>query len=198
MTWEMVVRGRISKPLPPLVQGIERKSWLKLLGIIFEKPSDWEIHADNLFCKASRRLCILRVCKYFGYPKDQLTTLFDVLIMPLFLYGIKIWGATFQEKYLDRIDKFSKRAFKVGYTNDFNVMNEVIGNQDCKLWKTITDNPSHPLFKLLSLKDRYLCEIEGIILFYLQPKQNVLKDLQLIVVSFNLSNCSWFFKFLIS
>ena len=34
-TREMVVHGRISKPLPPLVQGIERKSWLKLLAIIF-------------------------------------------------------------------------------------------------------------------------------------------------------------------
>ena len=35
-TWlvEMVVHGRISKPLTPLLQGIERKSWLKLLGII--------------------------------------------------------------------------------------------------------------------------------------------------------------------
>lgn len=40
-TWEMVVHGRISKQLPPLVQGIERKSWLRLLGIIFqENPSD--------------------------------------------------------------------------------------------------------------------------------------------------------------
>ena len=34
-TWEIVVHGRICKSLPPLVQGIERKSWLKLLGIIF-------------------------------------------------------------------------------------------------------------------------------------------------------------------
>ena len=42
-TWEMVVHGRISKPLPPLVQGIERKSCLKLLSIIFqENPSDWD------------------------------------------------------------------------------------------------------------------------------------------------------------
>ena len=33
----MVVHGRISKPLPPLVQRIERKSWLKLLGINFQE-----------------------------------------------------------------------------------------------------------------------------------------------------------------
>ena len=72
-TWEMVVHGRISKPLPPLVQGIERKSWLKLLGIIFqENPSDWDLHVDNLLRKASSLFYILRVCKYVGYPKEQL------------------------------------------------------------------------------------------------------------------------------
>ena len=43
-TWEMVVHGRIYKPLPPMVQGIERKSWLKLIDIIFqENPSDWDL-----------------------------------------------------------------------------------------------------------------------------------------------------------
>ena len=84
-TWEMVVHGRISIPLPPLVQGIKRKSWLKLLAIIFqENLSDRDLHVDNLLRKASSRLYILRVCKYFGYPKDQLTKLFDLLIMSLF------------------------------------------------------------------------------------------------------------------
>ena len=85
-TWETVVHGKISKLLPPLVQGIKRKSWLKLLGIIFEEnPSDWDLHVDNLLRKASSRLVILRVCKYFGYPKEQLTKSFDLLIMSLFL-----------------------------------------------------------------------------------------------------------------
>lgn len=72
--WEMVVHGRISKPLPPVVQGIERKSWLKLLGITFqENPSDWDLHVDNLLRKSRSRLYILCVCKYSGYLKEQLT-----------------------------------------------------------------------------------------------------------------------------
>ena len=49
------------------------------------------------------RVYILRFCKYFGYPKEQLTKLFEVLIMSLFLYGIEIWGAAYQGKYLNRI-----------------------------------------------------------------------------------------------
>ena len=36
-TWEMVVRGRISKPLPPLVQGVERKS-LKIFWSVNYAP----------------------------------------------------------------------------------------------------------------------------------------------------------------
>ena len=123
-TWEMVVHGRISKPLPLLVQRIERKSRLKLLDIIFlGNPSDWDLQVDNLLRKASGRLYILCVCKYFGYPKEQLTTLFDLLIMSLFLHGIEISGAAYQGKYLDRIDKFS---FRFGYTNNLYAIAEVI------------------------------------------------------------------------
>ena len=125
----MVVDGRISKPLPPLVQEIERKSWLKLLSIIFRgNPSDWDLHVDNLLLKASSRLYILRVFKYFGHPKEQLTKLFHLLIMSLFLYGIEIWGAAYQGKYLDRIDKFFKRAFGFRYTNNLYAIAEVIRN----------------------------------------------------------------------
>ena len=107
--------------------------------------------------KASSRLYILRVCKYFGYPKEQLTKLFDLLIMSLFLYGIVIWGAAYQGKYLDRINRFFKRAFRFGHTNNLYVIAEVIRNRDCKLWNIIIDTPSHRLYQLLPpRKQRFL------------------------------------------
>lgn len=37
-------------------------------------------------------------------------------------------------------------------TNNIYVITEVIGNQDCKLWKNITENPSHPLFEVVPAK----------------------------------------------
>ena len=77
--------------------------------------------------------------------------------MSLFLYGIEIWGAAYQGKYLDRIDKFFKRAFRFGYTSNLYAIAEVIRNRDCKLWNTITDTPSHPLYQLLPpKKQRFL------------------------------------------
>ena len=150
LTWEMVMHGRISKPLPPVVQGIERKSWLKLLGIIFQgNPSDWDLHVDNLLRKASSRSYILLVCQHFGYPKEQLTKLFDLLIMSLFLYRIETWGAAYQGKYLDHIGRYFKPAFRFGYTNNPYVIADVIRNRDCKLWNTVINTPTHPLYQLL-------------------------------------------------
>ncbi len=87
-----------------------------------------------------------------NFINEPLTKLFDLLIMSLFLYGIEIWGAAYQGKYLDCIDRFFRRAFKFGYTNNLYVIAEVIRNRDCKLWSTITDTPSHPLYQLLPPK----------------------------------------------
>ena len=106
-TWEMVVHGGSMKLLPARIVGIERKSWLKLLGVTFqENPCCWDIHIDDLLSKASRRMDILRVCRCYGYSADQLSKLFDSLVMSLFYYCIEVRGSTLQNKYLDRIDKF--------------------------------------------------------------------------------------------
>ena len=99
-TWEMLLRSRTTKPAPPPVPGIERKEWLKLLGITFhEDPCNWDLHIDSLLSRAASRLYILRICKYYGYSKDQLSKLFDSLIMSLFLYGLQVWASANQGKY---------------------------------------------------------------------------------------------------
>ena len=112
-TWEMLVSGGTLKPLPPATVGIERKKWLKLLGITFQDdPRCWDLHVDNLLSKAGSRMYILRVCRSYGYSRDYLSKLFDSLIISLFLYGIEVWGSALQNKHLERIDKFFKRAHR--------------------------------------------------------------------------------------
>ena len=75
-TWEMLQRSRTTKPAPPAGPGIERKEWLKLLGITFhEDPCNWDLHVDSLLSRAASRLYILRICKYYGCSKDQISRL---------------------------------------------------------------------------------------------------------------------------
>ena len=109
--------------------------------------------------------------------------------MSLFLYGIEIWGAAYQGKYLDRTDKFLKRAFRFGYTNNLHVIAEVIRKRDCKLWNTIIDTPSHPLYQLLPPKKQRFLRKRGHDFILLAVKTERLRDLLLVGVFLILFNC---------
>ena len=59
-----------------LLEIIGRKEKLKLLGVSFEQvPVNWDTHIDYLLSKASSRLYILRICRYYGYTNTALSDL---------------------------------------------------------------------------------------------------------------------------
>ena len=92
-TWEIVISKGSLKQLPPPIDGIRRKKWMKLLGVKFQDdPCCWDLHVDELLSKPSGRMHILRVCKSYGYASDQLTKLFETFILSLFTYAIEVWG----------------------------------------------------------------------------------------------------------
>ena len=133
-------------------KGIKRKSWLKLLGVTFQEDvTNWDIHIDNMLSKASSRMYILRVCKSYGYSKDQLNNLFNSLVMSVFLYGIEVWGAAYQRKYLDRIDRFLKRAHRFGFVTNKTTILDLIKDRDSKLFKNVIRD-DHILHDLLPPK----------------------------------------------
>ncbi len=112
----MVIWSKISITLTPAIPNIKRKSSLKILGMNLENiPDKWDVHFDEMISKAAGRMYILRVCKYYDMPINQLINLlFNSLIIPLFTYGIKLWGGTYS-KYINQIDKFISRAYRNGY-----------------------------------------------------------------------------------
>jgi len=69
-----------------------KKNELKLLGVtVNEDPCNWDVQFENMLSKASSRLYIIRVCKYYGFSLQELTLLFDSIIMSLFTYAIEVW-----------------------------------------------------------------------------------------------------------
>jgi hypothetical protein len=83
-TYEMIVRGKVSTPLPDHIPSIKRKEWLKLLGVTMEDiPGKWDKHFEEMMKKASRRMYILSVCKHYGLSTHQLDLLFKSLIVSL-------------------------------------------------------------------------------------------------------------------
>ena len=65
-----------------------------------------------------------------------------ILLFCLIVYNI----------YLTRIDKFLKRAARLGYTTRSVSIKDVIKDRDMKLWKSIIINPNHCLYDLLPPK----------------------------------------------
>ena len=160
-TWEMVVRGRTNKLPPPQIDNIERKSWLNLLGMLLQDdPCNWDMQVDNLLSKAASRMYILRVCRLYGYMKENLNLLFESLILSLFYYGIEVWGSALQNKYLQRIDKLFRRAYRFGYTLQEYKISHLVEERDKSLFAKIVNSDSdHILYDLLpEKKSRYLRE----------------------------------------
>ena len=63
---------------------IVRVPQLNIPGLTFQEgPCNWDLQIDRFLAKASSRLCILRVCRFYQYPKDQISKLFDSLILSL-------------------------------------------------------------------------------------------------------------------
>ena len=130
----MFVHGKTTKPEPPLIAEIERKTWLKRLGVTFQNdPCNRDLHIDSLLFKASSRMYIFRVCKWYGYSKDQLHRLFESLIMSQFKYGTEVWAAGYKGKTLDRIDGFIRRAARFGYVSDATPMSVILDKRDSGL-----------------------------------------------------------------
>ena len=106
-----------------------------------------------MLSKASSRMYILRVCKSYGYSKDQLNNLFNSLIMSVFLCGVEAWGAAYQRKFLDKIDRFLKRAHRFGFTTKKTAILDLIKDRDSELFKNVTSGV-HILHDLLPPKRR--------------------------------------------
>ena len=151
-TYEMVIMSKISTPLLAAIPNINRKSWLKILGITLENvPDKWDIHFEEMMGGAAGRMYILRVCKYCGMSINQLNLLFNSLIMSLFIYGVELWGGTYN-KYINQIEKFISRAYQNGYVAEKFYFGEIISDRDRKLWTKIINNKDNALQVLLPNK----------------------------------------------
>ena len=138
-TWELLLRGKTTRTPPEPLKIIGRKEKLKLLGVTFEQvPVNWDTHIDYLLCKASSRLYILRICKYYGYTIENLDLLFQSLILSVFIYAIEVWGCAFYSKYLSRIDKLFVRCYKLGYCLKQHSILDIRRDRDMKLWRRIS------------------------------------------------------------
>ena len=90
----MVAWGNSKKPVRDETPYARRNVELKLPGVVFiaDPYNITDTQFDLLLNKATTGLYIPRVCKFYGYSRDELTILYNSLIASLFNYAIEMWG----------------------------------------------------------------------------------------------------------
>ena len=148
-TFEMVVKGKTRMPLPESIDGIARKSELKLLGVtVNEDPCNWTLNSKICLAKRVLDCTSLEFVNTTATHYKSLRCCLTAL-MSLFTYAIEVWACAHYGKYLSQIDRFCKRALRYGYTSKYTPITDVITIKDRLLWDKITADSTHPLHELL-------------------------------------------------
>jgi hypothetical protein len=61
-------------------------------------------------------------------------------------------GSALEKKYLERIDKFLRQAYRYGYKTKSIQIIDVIKERDMSLFEKLCSNPDHPLYELIPPK----------------------------------------------
>ena len=109
---------------------LERVHCTKFLGLFIDEHFIWDHHIEHCKKKVSRGVYAINMPKHL-LSQIHLKTLYYSLIHPYLLYGIRLWGDTYQKhvKKLERVQKRAVRAIMGAKYND----------------------PSTPLFKTLNM-----------------------------------------------
>ena len=88
----------------------ERKS-IKYLGVIIDKNLKWKDHIHELSKKIAKSIGILSKLRHF-VQKSTLIQLYYSIIYPFLIYGVTVWGNTYQSNVSSLIT-LQKKAVRI-------------------------------------------------------------------------------------
>ena len=92
---------------------LERKDFVKFLGILIDCNLKWKHHIDFISLKISKTIGILARLRHF-VPTETLLMIYRSLIMPYLSYGICVWGPA-PKSYISKLLVLQKRALRLIY-----------------------------------------------------------------------------------
>ena len=90
---------------------LERKEYLKYLGVLLDEHLTWKHRIDYVASKISKTVGIIARLRHF-VPFQVVTSIYRSLILPYLSYGITIWGNTSQI-FLKKLLVLQKRVLRI-------------------------------------------------------------------------------------
>ena len=95
---------------------LERKNFVKYLGVLIDNNLSWKYHIDFIALKISKTIGIISRLRHF-IPTSILLNIYRSLIYPYISYGLSVWGQT-SKTNLNKILTLQKRALRLIYFVD--------------------------------------------------------------------------------
>ena len=80
-----------------LISGVDRRSSLKILGILFDEKLSFDDHVKCITKRATANFHIVFRLRRFGFSIPELTLLYKALVLPTLTYCCSVWGGTSDE-----------------------------------------------------------------------------------------------------
>ena len=90
---------------------LERKEYVKYLGVMIDNHLSWKHHINYVALKISRNIGILSKLRHFVPPKT-LFGIYNSLIFPYLSYGLVAWGQA-AKTHLEKLLTLQKRAVRL-------------------------------------------------------------------------------------
>ena len=120
-TWNMAGVGPTSKSLLFLRRvksiSLERKNYVKYLGVLIDETLSWKYHIVHLASKISKTIGLIARLRHF-VPLATVHHIYISLIQPYLLYGIVAWGRA-AKIHTNKILLLQKRALCLMYFGDY-------------------------------------------------------------------------------
>ena len=101
--------------IPPFCIGnhqLERVSSFKLLGVKIRHDLKWNDHIDYIYCKAAKRLYILRALKRAGVANSNLLNIYKCSVRSILEYAVAAWQ-DIPEYLSSKLESIKRRTLKV-------------------------------------------------------------------------------------
>ena len=133
----------------PLISGIDKKSFVKLLGILFDEKLSFEDRVKCITKGAPANLYLVFRLRRNGFSFRERTLLYKALVLPTLTYRCSVWGGTSDEN-LRGIDRVQSKAFRLGIVSKYTPIKHIILISDEKLYRQILDQgKNHVLHEIL-------------------------------------------------
>ena len=136
-----VLKATINSSQYNPVFDIPRWSSLVLLGVTIQSDCKFRARVNLKLIEANKWLDVLRTLTKEQYSQADIDHLFTSLVLPNFIYGVPVYGAS--EPDLNVIQNFLDVIRAVSFLNPFK-RPSIKDGQDCKIFKKVASINNHP------------------------------------------------------